>query len=67
MLLTRLQPGAMAGEPHEEFQCSAGIAMATGAEPSFHLLGFLAAVGATSLRAFKSVLQVGADCGGVCP
>lgn len=34
-----------------------GIAMATGAEPSFNLVGFGAAVGATALRAFKSVLQ----------
>ncbi|KAK9803098.1 hypothetical protein WJX73_002140 [Symbiochloris irregularis] len=34
-----------------------GIAMATGAEPSFHMIGFVAAVAATALRAFKSVLQ----------
>ena len=36
--------------------------MATGAEPSFHLIGFLAAVSATALRAFKSVLQVTLAC-----
>lgn len=40
------------------FWSGAGIAMATGAEPSFNLVGFGAAVGATALRAFKSVLQV---------
>ena len=32
--------------------------MATRAEPSFHLLGFMLAVGATCARAFKSILQV---------
>ena len=31
--------------------------MASGGEPSFHLIGFLACVGATAARAFKSVLQ----------
>ena len=36
----------------------AGIAVATRAEPSFHLLGFMLAVGATCARAFKSILQV---------
>ena len=36
----------------------AGIAVATRAEPSFHLLGFLLSVGATCARAFKSILQV---------
>lgn len=35
-----------------------GIVIATGAEPSFNLAGFSAAVVATSARAFKSVLQV---------
>lgn len=35
-----------------------GIVIATGAEPSFNLAGFGAAVTATAARAFKSVLQV---------
>lgn len=35
-----------------------GIVIATGAEPSFNLAGFAAAVTATAARAFKSVLQV---------
>lgn len=35
-----------------------GIVIATGAEPSFNLAGFGAAVTATGARAFKSVLQV---------
>lgn len=35
----------------------AGVILATGAEPSFQLLGFLAAVFATFARAFKSILQ----------
>ena len=35
----------------------AGIVVASGGEPSFHLIGFLACVGATAARAFKSVLQ----------
>ena len=34
-----------------------GIALATGAEPSFHFGGFVLAVAATALRGFKSVLQ----------
>jgi drug/metabolite transporter (DMT)-like permease len=34
-----------------------GIAIASGFEPSFHLFGFVACIAATSLRAFKSVLQ----------
>ncbi|KAL3138313.1 hypothetical protein ABBQ32_006124 [Trebouxia sp. C0010 RCD-2024] len=34
-----------------------GIVIATGAEPSFNLAGFAAAVTATAARAFKSVLQ----------
>lgn len=36
----------------------AGIVLATGSEPSFHSLGFLAAMGACGARAFKAVLQV---------
>ncbi|XP_028783531.1 probable sugar phosphate/phosphate translocator At5g05820 [Neltuma alba] len=35
----------------------AGVVIATGGEPSFHLFGFLICVSATSARAFKSVLQ----------
>lgn len=31
-----------------------GIIIASGAEPSFHLFGFLTAISATALRAFKS-------------
>ncbi|KAK9837287.1 hypothetical protein WJX81_003509 [Elliptochloris bilobata] len=34
-----------------------GIVVASGGEPLFHLIGFLACVGATAARAFKSVLQ----------
>lgn len=37
----------------------AGLAIATGGEPSFHVLGFAATVGATALRALKTVMQVG--------
>lgn len=36
----------------------AGLVIATGAEPSFHVVGFAATVGATALRALKTVLQV---------
>lgn len=36
----------------------AGLVVATGAEPSFHLLGFLACLVATIMRALKSVIQV---------
>lgn len=35
----------------------AGVIVATGGEPSFHLLGFIVCVSATAGRAFKSVLQ----------
>ncbi|XP_028783633.1 probable sugar phosphate/phosphate translocator At3g11320 [Neltuma alba] len=35
----------------------AGVVIATGGEPNFHLLGFLICVSATAARAFKSVLQ----------
>ena len=35
-----------------------GIIVATGFEPSFHLIGFAACMLATALRAFKTVLQV---------
>ncbi|XP_054782353.1 probable sugar phosphate/phosphate translocator At3g11320 [Prosopis cineraria] len=35
----------------------AGVVIATGGEPSFHLFGFLVCVSATAARAFKSVLQ----------
>lgn len=35
----------------------AGIVVASGAEPRFHAIGFLAAVGATAGRALKSVVQ----------
>ncbi|XWS55573.1 hypothetical protein CRYUN_Cryun09bG0011900 [Craigia yunnanensis] len=35
----------------------AGVIIASGAEPSFHLFGFLMCVSATASRAFKSVLQ----------
>ncbi|KAF7845414.1 putative sugar phosphate/phosphate translocator [Senna tora] len=35
----------------------AGVIIATGGEPSFHLFGFLICVSATAARAFKSVLQ----------
>ena len=37
----------------------AGIVIATGAEPCFHLAGFGAAVAATAARACKSVLHAG--------
>jgi Triose-phosphate Transporter family len=36
----------------------AGLVIATGAEPSFHVLGFAATIGATALRALKTVIQV---------
>lgn len=35
-----------------------GIVIATGFEPSFHMLGFLVCVSATALRGFKTVFQV---------
>lgn len=35
-----------------------GLVIATGAEPSFHLLGFAVTVAATALRALKTVMQV---------
>ncbi|CAI9755976.1 unnamed protein product [Fraxinus pennsylvanica] len=35
----------------------AGVVIASGGEPSFHLYGFIMCVGATAARAFKSVLQ----------
>ncbi|KAF8725723.1 hypothetical protein HU200_020272 [Digitaria exilis] len=35
----------------------AGVVIATGGEPSFHLFGFIMCVGATAGRALKSVLQ----------
>ncbi|MBA0729131.1 hypothetical protein Golax_020378 [Gossypium laxum] len=35
----------------------AGVIIASGAEPSFHLFGFLMCVSATAARASKSVLQ----------
>ena len=35
----------------------AGLVVATGAEPSFNVLGFAATIIATSLRALKTVLQ----------
>ncbi len=35
----------------------AGIVVASGGEPLFHLIGFLACAGATAARACKSVLQ----------
>jgi drug/metabolite transporter (DMT)-like permease len=35
-----------------------GIVIASKAEPSWHLIGFLACLGATCLRALKSVVQV---------
>nr|GMC89936.1 probable sugar phosphate/phosphate translocator At5g04160 [Ipomoea batatas]GMD00238.1 probable sugar phosphate/phosphate translocator At5g04160 [Ipomoea batatas]GME21414.1 probable sugar phosphate/phosphate translocator At5g04160 [Ipomoea batatas] len=35
----------------------AGVVIATGGEPSFHLYGFIMCIGSTSARAFKSVLQ----------
>ena len=41
-----------------------GIVIASGAEPMFNLIGFMAAVTATGARAFKSVLQVGGGAGG---
>ena len=43
----------------ENLFCFAGIIVATGGEPLFHIIGFLAALSATCGRAFKSVLQVG--------
>ena len=42
----------------------AGLVVATGAEPSFNLLGFVATVAATALRGLKTVLQV---CGMLSP
>lgn len=38
-----------------------GLVIATGGEPSFHVLGFAATVVATALRALKTVMQVKAD------
>uniref|UniRef100_A0A0D9ZTL1 Sugar phosphate transporter domain-containing protein n=1 Tax=Oryza glumipatula TaxID=40148 RepID=A0A0D9ZTL1_9ORYZ len=35
----------------------AGVVIATGGEPSFHLFGFIVCVGATAARALKTVLQ----------
>ncbi|KAL1555351.1 UDP-URONIC ACID TRANSPORTER 1 [Salvia divinorum] len=35
----------------------AGVVIATGGEPSFHLYGFIMCISATAARAFKSVLQ----------
>ncbi|KAG6531618.1 probable sugar phosphate/phosphate translocator At3g11320 [Zingiber officinale] len=35
----------------------AGVIVASGAEPSFHLIGFIVCIGATAARAFKTVLQ----------
>ncbi|XP_015692779.2 probable sugar phosphate/phosphate translocator At3g11320 [Oryza brachyantha] len=35
----------------------AGVVIATGGEPSFHLFGFIMCVGATAARALKTVLQ----------
>ncbi|CAN6345105.1 unnamed protein product [Urochloa humidicola] len=35
----------------------AGVVIATGGEPSFHLFGFIMCVGATAGRALKTVLQ----------
>ncbi|KAK2432792.1 putative sugar phosphate/phosphate translocator [Trifolium repens] len=35
----------------------AGVIIATGGEPSFHLFGFIICVSSTAARAFKSVLQ----------
>lgn len=35
----------------------AGVVIASGGEPSFHLFGFLMCISATAARAFKSVLQ----------
>ncbi|KAA8518121.1 hypothetical protein F0562_015595 [Nyssa sinensis] len=35
----------------------AGVVIASGGEPSFHLFGFIMCISATSARAFKSVLQ----------
>jgi drug/metabolite transporter (DMT)-like permease len=35
-----------------------GVVIATGAEPSFHILGFVACLLATAGRALKSVVQV---------
>ncbi|RWR95542.1 Triose-phosphate transporter domain-containing protein [Cinnamomum micranthum f. kanehirae] len=35
----------------------AGVVIASGGEPSFHLFGFIMCVGATAARALKSVLQ----------
>lgn len=35
----------------------AGVVIASGGEPSFHLFGFVMCVGATAARALKSVLQ----------
>ncbi|XP_052156708.1 probable sugar phosphate/phosphate translocator At3g11320 [Oryza glaberrima] len=35
----------------------AGVVIATGGEPSFHLFGFIMCIGATAARALKTVLQ----------
>ncbi|XP_058107270.1 UDP-URONIC ACID TRANSPORTER 1-like [Magnolia sinica] len=35
----------------------AGVVIASGGEPSFHMFGFIMCIGATAARAFKSVLQ----------
>lgn len=39
-----------------------GLVVATGGEPSFHVLGFAATIGATALRALKTVMQVSNIC-----
>lgn len=39
-------------------EVQAGLVVATGAEPAFQLLGFLACLLATVMRALKTVLQV---------
>lgn len=36
----------------------AGLVIATGAEPALHIVGFAATIGATVLRALKTVIQV---------
>lgn len=37
-----------------------GVVLASGGEPEFHLIGFLACLLATAARALKTVVQVGA-------
>lgn len=58
VLARSLSALAEGSQQHHRHVCHAGIAVATRAEPSFHLLGFGLAMGATCSRALKSIVQV---------